>query len=321
MDTTENMRMFMAVVASGGFSAAAKQLKVSTAQVSRAVSQLETHLQARLLNRSTRKYVLTEVGEKYLERCKTIMGWLDSAEAEARSAAEDPAGTLRVYAPLGFGQSDIVSTVLRFRERHPSVDVDVVFSDAPLHIIEGGYDTALILAPSLPDSVMVAQTLGTVAVVACASPDYLRRHGTPTGLDDLNGHTCLRMNTPHMRAGTWTLAGKEVVERIRDLPIGLAFNHESALLAAMQEGFGIGVLPAASALPALRRGELACVLQDIELDALNLYVIYPSRQFVDAKTLAWVNFLKEEIPAALAKDNRQLEEYRKLARWTSAPAA
>ena len=302
------MRMFMAVVAAGGFSPAAKRMKVSASRVSRAVSELENYLQARLLHRSTRTYVLTDVGEKYLERCTKIMKSLDSAEAEARGAAEVPAGTLRVCAQSGFGQSDVVSTVLRFLEQHPSVDIDLVFSDEPLEIVEGGYDTALMLAPALPDADMVAHTLGTVAVVACASPEYVRRRGIPHGLDDLAGHTCLHMITPHIPAGTWALAGTAALEKIRDLPIRLSFNHESALLAAMRQGLGIGVLPAASALPALRRGELVCVLQDVELSALNLYVIHPSRQVVDAKTQAWVAFLKREISSALADSHCQFEE-------------
>ncbi|CAB3771545.1 MULTISPECIES: LysR family transcriptional regulator [Burkholderia] len=308
MNTIKNMRIFMTVVASGGFSPAAKRMRVSASRVSRAISELENYLQARLLNRSTRTFMLTEAGEKYLERCKTIMKWLDSAEAEARGAIEDPTGTLRVCAQLGFGQSESVSTVLRFREKHPSIDVDLVLSDAPLHLIDGGYDTALVLAPALPDSDMVAHTLGAVAAVACASPEYVRCHGAPRNLDDLARHTCLRMVTPHMPTGTWTLAGKEALDRIRDLPVRLSFNHESALLAAMQEGFGIGVLPAASALPALQRGELVCVLQDVKLSALNLYVIYPSRQFIDAKTRAWVEFLKHEIPLALADSHDRFAE-------------
>ncbi|ASW04343.1 MULTISPECIES: LysR family transcriptional regulator [Burkholderiaceae] len=306
MDTTDNMRVFIAVVAAGGFTAAANRLNISTAKVSRSVSHLESHLRTRLLHRSTRQQMLTEAGARYLGQCKKIIEWIDVAEDEARSAAVVPSGTLRIYAMLGFGHSDIVSAVLRFRERHHSINVELTFSDAALDMIEGRYDTALLLASALPDSMMVAQTLGSVSCVACASPDYLKRFGSPSTVDDLAGHACLRLNAPNMPDGTWTLAGKEAAEKIRSAGVSLSFNHESALLAAVQGGFGIGLLPATAALPSLRNGRLVRVLTGLTLQKLNLHVMYPSRQFVDAKLKAWIDFLREQIPPALAVESESL---------------
>jgi len=309
MDTTDNMRMFVHVVAEGGFSAAAKRVNVSTGHVSRSIASLESHLRMRLLNRTTRRIVLTEAGARYLGRCKQILDWLDLAEAEAREAHLTPSGTLRLYAMLGFGQSYIVPAVLRFHERQPSVNVELTFSEAPLDLIESGYDAAFVLAPSLPDSRLIAHSLGSTDCIACASPKYVQNRGVPHDADDLDGHTCLQLYTSNLPDGMWMLAGRETAAKLAMKPFGLAFNHESALLEAMREGLGIGLLPAAFVLPALQSGELVRVLSGVNLQKLNVYAVYPSREFIDAKIRAWIDFLRESLPPALAADSEALKAF------------
>jgi DNA-binding transcriptional LysR family regulator len=309
MNSTENMRVFVHVVAEGGFSAAAKRMNVSTARVSRSISELESHLSVRLLNRTTRRIVLTEAGARYLERCKQILDWLDLAEAEARAAPLTPSGTLRLYAILGFSQSYIVPAVLRFRERQPSVNVELTFSEAPLDLIESGYDTAFVLAPSLPDSGLIANSLGSMHCIACASPSYVQNRGAPHHAGDLNGHTFLQLDTPPIPGGIWMLAGREIAEKLAMKPFDLTFNHESPLLEAMLQGLGIGLLPAATALPALQSGELVPVLRGVNLQILNVYAVYPSREFIDAKIRAWIDFLREFLPPALATCSETLKAF------------
>ena len=161
MDMLENMRLFVRVVEAGSFTAVAKEIDATTAQVSRAVSNLEAHVQTRLLHRTTRHLGLTESGERYFERAKSILAEIDYANAEARNALLRPSGKMRIHAMTGLGQSHVVSSIVRYQEDNPDVSVELTLAQRMPNLVEEGYDVSIVTASQLPDSGYVAQTCGT----------------------------------------------------------------------------------------------------------------------------------------------------------------
>ncbi|WP_322029283.1 LysR family transcriptional regulator [Paraburkholderia sp. J76] len=307
MDRLHSMRVFARVADMGSFTAAAQHFDMTTAAVSRAVASLETHLQARLLNRSTRRVVLTEAGERYLRRCEQILAYIDQAEAEAGNAQALPSGRLRVHATTGFGQAYLVPAVVQYQQRHRSVSVELTLSQHVPDLLDEGYDVSLQLsATDLPDSGLISHALGTLHSVLCAAPAYLRERGTPHSVAELAGHDCLQLFTPVFPRDKWRLEGPHGVETFELPPATLQVNVAEALGGAMREGVGIGALPMSTALPAMRSGSLLRVLPEYRLQTLTVYVMYASRQFLDAKIRTFVDFLKESIPEVLAADEAAL---------------
>ena len=170
MDTLHSMRVFVRVIDTGSFTAAAQALDLSTAQVSRLVSELEQQLEARLLHRTTRRLALTEVGERYLQRCRQIIGEVDEAAAEARGAHLKPHGRLRVHTMTGLGLQHLTPLVARYSELYPEVVVELTLSQRTPDLLEDGHDVIITFARELPDSQMVAQLLGPMFSVLCAAP-------------------------------------------------------------------------------------------------------------------------------------------------------
>ncbi|CAB3746102.1 LysR family transcriptional regulator [Paraburkholderia solisilvae] len=304
MDTLRNMKMFVEVAEAGSFTAAAQQLDTTTGYVSRSVSELEAHLRTRLLNRTTRRIALTEAGERYLVRCLSILESVTEAELEASEAHARPAGTLRVHAMSSIGQNYVVPAVAAFQERFPAVTVDLTLSQNVPDLLEDGYDVALRTSPRpLPDSNYISHHLGIVHSVLCASPAYLEVHGRPETAADLSHHMCLQVSVPIFPADRWTLIGKDGQHEFLLPTTRFKVNLADAMAAALIEGMGIGALPALTVRSAFRNGTLVRVLPDYYLQDLNIYLVYASRQYLDAKIKAWVEFLKEWIGDALREDD------------------
>ncbi|MFM0277769.1 LysR family transcriptional regulator [Paraburkholderia sediminicola] len=307
MDTLQNMRMFMRVVETGSFTAAAQLIGATTAQASRAVSDLESHLHTRLLNRTTRRIAMTDAGERYMQRCEQILAYVDEAEAEAGDAQATPSGKLRVHAMTSFGQHYVVPLVSRYCQRYRDVHVDLTLTQRVPDLLDEGYDVALIQAAELPDSKLVSQRLGSANSIVCTSPGYIERYGQPRVLADLQRHICLSLVSPAGSASAWRFKGpygEEVVE------LGAArftVNVAEAMAVALREGMGIGVLPTSSALPYLRAGTLVRLFPDYTLHELQIYALYLSRRYLDAKIRTWVEFLRDELPDTLAIDGNSLE--------------
>jgi DNA-binding transcriptional LysR family regulator len=307
MDMFRSMRVFVAVSEAGSFTAAAHQLDMTLAYVSRAISELESHLRTRLLNRTTRRIALTEPGERYLQRCLAIMAALADAEAEASNAHAKPVGTLRVHAMSSLGQKYVVPAVAAYQERYPAVSVDLTLSQHVPDLLEEGYDVALrIASASLPDSAYVSRQLGTFYSVLCASPKYLQIHGTPETVDELSNHTCLQVAMPHFPPDRWVLQGMDGAQEFT-LPEGrFKVNVPDAMAAALQEGMGIGALPTFSTRSLLRSGSLVRVLPDYHLQTMNIFAVYVSRQFLDAKIKTWIEFLTGWMGEALRLDDEEM---------------
>jgi DNA-binding transcriptional LysR family regulator len=309
MDTLQNMRVFSRVVEDGSFTAAAQHLNTTTAYASRAVSDLEAHLRTRLLNRTTRRIALTEAGERYLQRCEQILAYVDQAEAEASDAHARPSGKLKVHSMAGLGQHYVVPMISLYQKRHPSVQIELTLAQRVPDLLDEGFDVSIVLGKDLPDSGLVAQRLGAAYSIACASPAYIEQHGVPHVLSDLVRHTCLQLVTPAYPPDKWLFDGPNGQETVSLGSATFSVNVAEAMAVAIGEGLGIGVLPTSSALPSLRSGKLVRVLPQYTMQLLNVFALYASRQYLDAKIRTWVEFLRDELPAVLAADEKSLREF------------
>jgi DNA-binding transcriptional LysR family regulator len=306
MNLFQNMRAFVAVADSGSFTSAALQLDTTTANLSRAVSNLEDHLQTRLLHRTTRRIALTEAGSRYRLRCEQILASVADAELEAGGAQARPSGTLKVHAMTGIGMHYVIDAMAEYRELYPQVAFDLTLSNRMPDLLVEGYDLSIVLADKLPDSGFVSQGLGQISSVLCAAPRYLLKHGVPQRPADLGAHLCLGMVGLEPMDNQWLFDGPDGQQAapLRDPPF--TANAIDAMSVAIRSGMGLGVLPSYSAIDGLRAGTLKRVLPEYRLRTLNLYAIYPSRQFLDAKIKTWVEHLRATLPEALAAEERDL---------------
>lgn len=296
MDLFNAMQTFVRVVDGGSFTAAAQQSDTSTAQVSRLVSELENHLQARLLHRTTRRLALTEAGARYLEQCRMILEQIELARIEAGGAHMVPRGRLRVHSTIGLGIQLLSTLAGRYQEIYPEVDLELALSQRQPDLLENNLDVVITLSRELPDSELIAMPLGTVFHVVCASPIYLKQHGAPQVPADLRQHRCLRLADP-VFADSWSFIHDGIEDVI--LP-GETFkvNVAEAMSSAAEAGMGICLLPDYVAVPALQRGSLVRLLPQYRLQEKTIYALYPSRRFLDAKVRTWIEFLKQQLPQA-----------------------
>jgi DNA-binding transcriptional LysR family regulator len=307
VDRIQNMRAFLRVVESGSFTAAAQSLNTSTGVISRAVSELEARLRIRLLNRSTRRLSVTDAGQRYMTRCRQILEDIDNAEAEATNAHDRPAGVLRMHSYASIGQHYVLPAISRYRKQYPEVNVELTLLQRSPDLFEGSSDVSVVAAPSLPDSDLVSHHIGTTFNVLCASPEYVQANGMPSVPSDLLHHSCLILHTPAFPTHVWTLEGPEGKEVI-EVSGPVQTNIAESLLVAAHEGMGIATVPIYAAIQGLKDGSLVRVLPDHILQRMNIYAIYASRRYIDAKIRTWIAFLRSSLPEAMARDEKTLLE-------------
>jgi DNA-binding transcriptional LysR family regulator len=289
MDQLAALRALRRVVELGSFTAAADALGISHTIVSRQVRQLEEHLGAQLLNRSTRRFALTDAGRDYYESTRDILDRLDAADRHAARHQAEPTGTLRINAPMAFGTIEVAQWLPDFLARYPGLQVDLVCNDRMVDLIEDGFDVALRLARGLPDSTLVARRLATSQVMLVASPGYLRKHGAPATPADLSQHNCLTY-TAAARAGEWTLVGPDGTEHAVAVRGSLQANTNIALRAAAVAGVGIANAAAFIVREELERGALVQVLPDCRPKPRELYALYPQSRHLSPKVRAFVDY-------------------------------
>lgn len=301
MDLLRSMRIFARVAEAASFTVAAQQMDITTAQASRAVTELETHLRTRLLNRTTRRVALTDAGNRYLTRCKEVLELVDLSEAEASNAQVSPTGVLRMHAPITFGQHYVVPALTRYLEQHPQVRVELTLSQHIPDMLDEGFDVFLqVTTSALPDSALVSTKIRSMPSVLCASPGYLKRAGTPQRIDDLKNHACLQLVTTFFPVDRWVFEGPRGHVEVELDPGRLRVNSADALAVALSNGLGIAPLPMLAALPWLDSGALVRVLPECELQTMTIYAMYAYRQYLDAKIRTWVTFLREFVEETLA---------------------
>lgn len=288
MDRIAGMQVFARVAELGSFVRAAEALGLSTTVVSRRVQQLEARLGARLLQRTTRRLSLTEAGREYLARAQAILAALEAAEALTLESRAQAAGTLRVSAPVSFGIRHLAPRLGAFARAQPGVRPDLALADRVIDLVDEGIDVAIRIGRALQPT-LVARPLTTTRLMVCASPEYLRRHGTPATPAALREHRVL--GYAYAATGdTWHFRqdGREV--QVRTQPV-LRSNNGDLLLAAAEQGLGLVLQPGFLVADALRAGRLRRVLAGYEGPALTVHAVYPAREFLPAKTRVFVDFL------------------------------
>ncbi len=295
MDRLLSMRAFVRVIDAGSFAGAAREMNQSPAVVTRLVADLEEHLGARLINRTTRRLALTDIGEAYLERARVILTEVEEAEALASSAASEPRGHLRVLAPPAFAVHQLAKYLPAFHEQYPKVTIELV-APGPVESMDEAFDVTILSVARRPlDGDFVARRLARSEVVACASPSYLDRRGRPQHPAELSGHDAMLPSflreVSFVRGvfGDDEPAGDAVsISTPRPL---LGTTHIDMLYAAALHGLGIAGLPSFVAEDALREGALERVLPEWRLFDAALYAAMPTRKHVPVRTRAFVDFL------------------------------
>ena len=306
MDKFYTMSVFAKVVEMGSFTAVANRLDSTVGNVSRAVSALEDALNTRLLQRSTRRLTVTDAGRRFYERCSAILADLEHAEAEACNALLEPRGTLRIHCVPGLGRQLMTRAVLAYRKEFPLVAVDLLLSQRTPNLLEDQLDVSVVIARALPDSAYVSQKIGSSHCVLAASPAYLEQHPAPARPEDLAGHACVLLATVDYASDEWHLAS--TADDVMFRPVGPHFcvNDMEAMTVALRDGAGIGLLAGFSAVEDLRNGTLVRVLPDYHTYSRNVYAVYSSRHFVDAKIRRFVDVLKTHVGGELAAFAREL---------------
>lgn len=289
------MRAFQQVVDDGGFAAAARTLDMSPAVMTRLITDLEQHLGARLLQRTTRKLSLTEAGQSYLQRVRHILNDVDQAEASTRQQTDELAGLLRIHTQPVMAVHIIAPLVAEFRRRYPKVVLDITV-DAPLVPPVEDYDLTILGAGRLYDANVVARPVIVSEGLLCASPRYLRSAGTPRQPADLKNHALLRLSQAGIRQREWQLINPEEEDRevaVEVKPVLMA-NHSDTLLRATLDGTGISAQPLDLVANYLRDGQLRRVLAPWITGRFTLYAALPSRKYVPARARVFMEFLIEQ---------------------------
>ncbi len=289
----EGLAVFAKVVETRSFAAAASELALSKATVSKAVSRLETKLGTRLFNRTSRRLALTDAGRKLADRAAHILQEGEAAENEALSQSVTPRGLVRLAVPMSFGVLHVAPLIPDFLNAYPDVSVDLHLSDAMVDVIGDGFDAALRIA-ALPNSSLIARRLCGVQPYLVAAPSYLKAQGTPTHPLRLAEHSCLGY-AYQLTQDTWRFhnAGGEVAT-VR--PAGpLRVNNGDAMLPALVAGLGIGVLPDFIVQAALDDGRLVKVLKAWSLPASALHWVTPPGDPRPARVEVLGAFLSERL--------------------------
>jgi DNA-binding transcriptional LysR family regulator len=290
MDSLTSMKVFCAVVDNGSFAAAAGKLRLSRAMVTKHVMNLENHLNIRLLNRTTRRLSLTEGGAGYYERCTQILNELEDAEAQARQASAEPRGTLRINAPYSFATAHVAPFLPEFLASHPDLKLDISLNDRFVDLVEEGFDVAVRVAATLPESSLVARKLAPCRMVVCGTPDYFQRHGEPKTPADLERHNCL--SHPFSASqGSWVFTCADGHRHAVKANGSIRANSGDALRSAALGGIGVVLLPTFMVGEELNDGRLKSVLMDCQTQESAVYAVYPSRRHLSAKVRAFVDFL------------------------------
>jgi DNA-binding transcriptional LysR family regulator len=289
MDRFADLQIFVRVAESGSISAAAAKLEIAKSAVSRRLAELEGRLGVQLLHRTTRRLSLTDSGSAFLERAQRILADLDEAEAAVSQAHGALKGRLRVALPLSFGLLHLSQPLQAFMALHPGVEFDLDFNDRRIDLMQDGFDLAIRIA-NLPDSTLIARRLTKINHCVCASPDYLKRHGTPMRAEELSQHVCLAYSNL-ANPGLWQYHTPDGAPGSVQVPVKLKANNGEFLCQAAQAGHGLILHPTFYLGDALRNGSLVSVLGDHAWPELNAYAVYPPTRHLSSRVRALVDFL------------------------------
>jgi DNA-binding transcriptional LysR family regulator len=287
VDRFEAMALFATIAAKGSLSAAGRELGTPLATVSRRLSELEAHLGALLIQRSTRGLALTDAGRDYLEACAQILDEVREAERVAAGAYADPRGRLVIAAPISFGRLHAVPLIVEFAERFPEVDVRLLLGDRNVNLLQEQVDVALRIG-MLPDSSLVSRHIGTVSRVVCASPGYLARFGAPKSPQELDRHRCVCFEGVASPA-RWSFGDGGAT---LDVPVRtrLSVNSADAAVAGALAGLGLVRVLSYQVADELADGRLVRLLTAHEGPAIPVQLVTQGQRRLPMKCRAFIEF-------------------------------
>ena len=301
MNLVEAMSILLSVVDAGSLSAAARRLNVPLPTVSRKLSELETHLNTRLLHRTTRQLSLTEAGATYVAACRRILEEIGEAERVVTGEFAAPRGELVVTAPVVFGRLHIVPVVAQFLAAYPEIDIRLVLTDRVVHMMDEQIDVAVRIG-ELPDSAMMATNVGVVRRVVCASPAYLARHPAPARPQDLATHNCISFEVLESTRAWVFGSGKSALS----VPVvsRLAVNTAEGAIAAAMLGVGLVRVLSYQVADAVREQALSVVLEPYETAPLPVSLVHKGQTPLPLKLRVFLDFvaprLRERTATALS---------------------
>jgi DNA-binding transcriptional LysR family regulator len=289
MDRFHAIAAFVKVVETGSFARAAERLDVSVSSVSRLVAELEAHLDARLLQRTTRRLSLTEAGRVFHERAVQLLADLEEAEQTAGAGTATPRGTLRLSCSVLFGALYLAPAIAAMLVRYPALEFDVEMSDRMVDLVDEGFDAAVRIG-AVGGENLVGRRVGSTRLVCCAAPAYLAAHGEPKVPEDLARHACLLYQYAPQR-DVWTFAGRDGKER-RVRVAGPVHSNSGGFSSALAvAGAGVTLEPDFIVGPDVRAGRLVPILRAFAPPPSGIHVVYASRRHLSAKVRALVDFL------------------------------
>src|SRR5918995_3346102 len=288
-DALQEITIFARVVTTGSLSAAARELALSPALVSRRLASLESRLGVRLINRTTRSLHLTDEGAAYYETCSRVLSEIQEADAAVSAGRAEPRGILRVALPASFGNQHVAPLIPRFAARYPDVQIALSLSDRNVNVVEEGFDLAIRIA-DLADSSLAARKLAPNRRVVCASPAYLRRHGAPRTPDELLQHNCLATDF----SMNWDYHGPDGKPGSVRVTGRYACDNWEVLREWALAGLGVALKSTWDVRRHLEDGSLVSLFPGYTFATdVAIYAVYPHRRHLPAKTRAFIEFLAE----------------------------
>lgn len=284
MASWEGITEFVAVAETESFTAAAKRLNTSVANISRQIQALENRLATKLFHRTTRKVSATEEGNIFYQHCRQLLDGLDDAEQALSSLHTKPTGKLKITAPLSYGEKFIAPLISDFAIEYPNLTIEILLSNQQFDLIENGFDLAIRLGV-LEDSTLVAKKLADRKQYVCASPNYLAQYGQPHTLPELEHHNCLLGTLDYWR---FEENGKQRNMKVKG---NLRCNSGPALRDAALKGVGLVQLPDYYVDDYFESGDLVPLLSQQGQSREGIWAVYPSHRFLSTKVKTLIDFL------------------------------
>ncbi|WP_201595990.1 LysR family transcriptional regulator [Psychrobacter vallis] len=287
---------FVYVAEYESFTRAAKELGVSTAQVSRQISALEKRLNIKLLYRTTRKVALSEEGRVFYQHCRSVLDGLDAAEQAVSNLQSKPQGRIKLTAPVTYGEQQLLPLINDFMVQYRDVEVTAFLSNQKIDLVEGGYDLAIRIG-KLSDSTMMAKKLSRRTNFVCAAPTYLDKYGIPHTLDELSQHNCLLGTRDYWHFIETDKGANKEVNKERNLRVAgtVQYNSGHSLVDAALKGLGIVQLPDYYVQKHLASGALVSFLDDYREPDEGIWAVYPHNRHLSPKIRLLVDYLAKRL--------------------------
>ena len=294
MDRLISERMFVTVLETGSFAAAALRLGTSSGQASKLVSKLEADLGVRLLHRTTRALAATEAGQAYFDRLRGLLDEFDALDTQTRNAGQLPRGKIRLSAPLSFGILRLAPYLADFAKAYPEIALDVHFSDRLVNLVDEGFDMAVRVGKP-GDTTLISRKLCSAQLIVAASPAYLAARGYPQTPQDLRQHDCL-IDTNNRDPLRWIFAQNQRIA----VTGRLTLSNASACMIAAEAGLGIASSPDFVLAESLASGRLVRLLAAYEEPPMGVFALYASGRHLALKMRVLIDFLARHLPNATA---------------------